>query len=206
AEGQRALAEEREQAARRQLYADNMNKAYRAWQAGDFTRAEELLDQVVPRPGQEDVRGCEWRMLRRLCEQRPRIRTTLCGHTGDVYFAAYSPNGSTLATAGKDGTIRLWDAVTGKEQTTLTKHTDEVNWVSFSPDGKTFASAADDGTVRLWETGTGRLVKTLGPFSAAAVGVVYAPDGRTIVAGLGNGALIAWETESLHPHNLPPVH
>ena len=43
----------------------------------------------------------------------------LTGHTGSVLSVAYSPDGSTLASGSWDGTIRLWDAVTGEHQQTL---------------------------------------------------------------------------------------
>jgi len=55
-----------------------------------------------------------------------------------------------LATASKDGTIRLWEVATGKELVILEDHTDRVWSVDFSQDGLYIASASDDGTVRIW--------------------------------------------------------
>ncbi|MFN2461469.1 MAG: helicase-related protein, partial [Candidatus Velthaea sp.] len=65
---------------------------------------------------------------------------------------AFSADARTLASAGDDGTVRLWDARTHKQLATpLTGHTDLVFDVAFSPDGRTLASASADKTIRLWE-------------------------------------------------------
>src|SRR5258707_11518495 len=36
-------------------------------------------------------------------------------HTGRILCLSVSPDGKTLASAGKDQTLRLWDAATGKQ-------------------------------------------------------------------------------------------
>src|SRR5262249_35593016 len=50
-----------------------------------------------------------------------------------------------------DGTIRIWDVVSGKEVTRFAGHEAWVSAIAFSPDGQTFASASSDGTILLWK-------------------------------------------------------
>ncbi len=51
----------------------------------------------------------------------------LVGHVGAVYGLAFSPDGRRIATASADGTVKLWDTITGQEALTLRGHADEVN-------------------------------------------------------------------------------
>ena len=80
----------------------------------------------------------------------------LSGHQGDVQAIAYAPDGKTLASAGRDETIRLWNPKTSQHLATLTGHGGLVTSIAFSPDGKKLVSGSGDGTVRLWSTETRR--------------------------------------------------
>jgi WD40 repeat protein len=61
----------------------------------------------------------------------------------------FAPDGNTLASAGEDRTIRLWDVRAQQLLKKLDGHEQPVLSVAFAPDGKTLASGSEDGTVRL---------------------------------------------------------
>jgi WD40 repeat protein len=79
--------------------------------------------------------------------------TALTGSAGRIRSVAFSPDGRTLASAGTDRTVRVWDPASGQPTATLFGHTEIVFSVAFSPDGRTLATGSMDGTVRLWTPG-----------------------------------------------------
>jgi hypothetical protein len=70
-----------------------------------------------------------------------------------IWNLQFSPDGKTLAAAGEDNKILLWDWKTRQKQpfAILLGHTNHVASIQFSPDGKMLASASDDRTVGLWK-------------------------------------------------------
>jgi WD40 repeat protein len=101
------------------------------------------------------------------------------GFEGSV---AFSPDGQRLATAGRDRTVKVWDAATGQEARTLQGHTGAVTSVAFSPDGKRLASAGQDQTVKVWDAATGQEVLTLQGHGTVVASVAFSPDGHWLAA------------------------
>ena len=108
-----------------------------------------------------------------------------------------SPDGQTLASGKKDGTITLWDAISGTEKTTLIGHIDYVGAgsIAFSPDGRTLASTGwhQDTTIRLWDIATASHRATLVGHTERITGLEFSSDGRLLVSASRDGTILIWE-------------
>jgi WD40 repeat protein len=126
-----------------------------------------------------------------------RLGTSRLRHNDIVTSVAYAPDGKQVASTGNDGTIRLWDPASGKEQARLLGHAGSVYGLAFSPDGKTLASAGRDGLVCLWETAAvGRKdnePRKLAGHKDAVLGLAFAPDGKTLASAGHDGTLRIWD-------------
>ncbi|HUQ69453.1 MAG TPA: WD40 repeat domain-containing protein, partial [Planctomycetaceae bacterium] len=106
------------------------------------------------------------------------------GHASGTHDLAFSPDGSRLATGGRDALIRVYSFPTGREEFTLNGHQLSVTSVSFSPDGEHLASAGQEGDMHVWSVRQRRRLFTLHGHSGTVWDLKYAetPDGVRLVS------------------------
>ncbi|MEU4223301.1 hypothetical protein AB0F17_03305 [Nonomuraea sp. NPDC026600] len=131
-------------------------------------------------------------------EVGPRI--TVPGHTDLVPAMAFSPGGATLALAGNDRTVRLFDVATHRQigaplpAGVTSFHTA----LAFSLDGETLATTAEDGTVRLWNVaGQREIGAILTGHTDVVAAMAFSPDGRTLVTGSADSTVRLWDVPTL---------
>ena len=112
--------------------------------------------------------------------QRLKTITSPKDTTDNIVF---SPDGNTLANAGRDGTIRFWDVATTKPIRILTGYAQMFRDMVYSPDGSKIAVWSSDGSIRLWDTRTGKLIRMYSPDTKRISCIAYSPDGVHLVCG-----------------------
>jgi WD40 repeat protein len=110
-----------------------------------------------------------------------RLRT-LPGQGNLVDALAFGPDGKTLATAGHDKHVRLWEVASGKLLREFKGHEQIVAALAFAPDGKLLASGGWDGRAVFWDTATGKEVRRLRG-SNPVRSVAFSPDGKLFAWG-----------------------
>ncbi len=123
----------------------------------------------------------------------PGARSRTVGREGGGAFAvAFSPVDDTLASGGRDGTVKVWGGPGGSR--TLGTHDGQVTSVAFSPDGRWLASGSGDKTVRVWDLTGAEPPRVIRSHQDSVWAVAFAGNDRVVSGG----------SDSVPRHGLAP--
>ena len=134
-----------------------------------------------------------------LLQDIPEV-TRFEGHSDAVWEVRFSPDGNTIATASRDGTVKLWKT-DGALITTLENHNDSIVEVLFSLDGSTIATASSDGTAKLWKI-DGTEIATFRGHTDSVNEIHFSSDGNVIATASNDGTAKLWKIDGIEIANL----
>lgn len=129
-------------------------------------------------------------------EDLKRPMSVLEGHDGSVKHCAFAANGSLLATAAADGTVKLWDPWRVSSQGGISGHRNRVTALAFARDGSFIVSASADLTLKTWNPAPMAERRTLEGHTAPVWDCIVFEGSSLIASAAGDGTVRVWDAES----------
>ena len=132
---------------------------------------------------------------------------TFSQHDDEIRSVVASPDGRKVASAGRGGIIKVWDAENGKQMQEIAPHFRVVFCLAWHPKEELIAAAGWDGrrhTVQVLDPRSRKTLSTIPPgrdnFTAAYYVIAFSPDGRFLITGEGSesggGAVNVWDVQT----------
>ena len=113
-------------------------------------------------------------------------------HHNTISEVAFSLDEKRVASASADGTVRLWDLLSGRLISTLEGHSEAVNCVAFSDEGQRLVSSGVDNYLIIWNVATGLPLRKLYGHDDQVNKVCFFNDSTGIVSCSGDLSIKVW--------------
>jgi WD40 repeat protein len=123
-----------------------------------------------------------------------RVKTISNAHRGEILVLAVDPTGTSVASAGVDRTIKIWDTKLNLSMEIPNAHERYITSIRFTPDHKYLASGGGDHVIKFWDTQTGR--RAFGPLSGHKEDVEeidFSPDGKYMFTSSEDKTIKIWD-------------
>jgi len=122
--------------------------------------------------------------------QESNLSTVFGAAGGPVACLALSPDGHQLVSGSNEGTVRIWDAATGRQTGTL-EHGAQTQSIQFSGDGQYMATCGHDNLLKLWDR-SGQFVRSFRGHADFVTAMAFSPDSQFLVTGSWDRTLRLW--------------
>jgi small GTP-binding protein len=130
------------------------------------------------------------------------LRQTMHGHANPINSIAWSPNGDTLASSSGDGTVRIWDTITGNVVAKFRNDKYEIYCATWSKNGKMIALASSNGRIDIIDTRTWKNITEIFVRAKSLITLSWSVDGKLAVV-VEHDAINIWDTNKwVSIHNL----
>lgn len=121
---------------------------------------------------------------------------SLPAHSGTIEALEFSPDGKWLASAGRDGAVKLWETTAWGSSVQVTTHPQGARCLVFSPDSKTLVTGGRDGFIRIWDLDRHEIRAELNPPPREITCLAISSEGRRLAAGVG-GTIWVWDLQTM---------
>jgi serine/threonine protein kinase len=173
------------QRAEAQAYTANMNVAAQALEDGNLKHARELLEDHIPRDGQRDRRGFEWRYLWDRCRDQSLRR--ISWPTNDPVQKMASTSAHSFVAVCAEQAVHLLEPTTGRELASFAYPNPPAAYNVFAlalaeQATNLLAAHRAGGVIGLWDLASRRMLTSVAPFTNTLKALALSPDGKFLAA------------------------
>ena len=165
-------------------------------QIGDLQAQGGIIALDLSRDGERIIAGGPDKTVHLWNRKEPVVN--LQGHASEIWCVAFSPDGRTAASGGKEGVLFLWDLAEAKEIRRFEPAPAPIHGVVFSRDGKQLFSCGFDACVRSWDVATGKELQRFVGHQSDVFCLALSQDGKRLLSGGGyqDPTLRLWDVAS----------